>query len=242
MDRNEKLKILQGLDEKILTERFLIPLHIEGMKCRKVQYSHGPLEYGKDFIYCTTNRYGNPIYTGVQVKVVKITARNKDTILNQITAALGGTFTDLNDGQKKHLNEIIMITSREITEGAKEFLWKLLEGFGLERLVTLIDGTELLALLDKYFPSAFWEEYDYFKKYYSTMKEEFETIKDISAIGRKESIELEKIYVSLKLTEKRKLRIELLERREEELEEREHTLEELRERERMEETSIEKNC
>ena len=77
MDRNEKLKMLRRLDEKSLTEKFLIPLHTEGMRCRKVQYEHGIMEYGKDSIYCTTDRYGNLVHTGVQVKVKKITARNK---------------------------------------------------------------------------------------------------------------------------------------------------------------------
>jgi HEAT repeat protein/energy-coupling factor transporter ATP-binding protein EcfA2 len=51
-------------------------------------------------------------------------------------------------------------------------------------------------------PSAFWEEYDYFKKYFNAMKADFETIKDISAIGKKELVPLENIYVSLKVSEK----------------------------------------
>ena len=57
-----------------------------------------------------------------------------------------------------------------------------------------------------------------------------------------EPIMLEKIYVSLKLTERRKPRIGPFERREKELEEREYTFEELRGRERMEEASIEVNA
>ena len=213
MDRNEKLKILQTLDEKTLTERFLIPLHIEGMKCRKVQYNHGPLEYGKDFIYCTTNIYGNVIYAGVQVKAVRITARNKDKILSKITTALGGSFTDLNDGKRKRLDKIVLITSHDITEVAKESLWMSLRSSNLDRVVEFIDGSELVSLLDTHLPSAFWEEHDYFNKYYNALKKEFETIKDISAVGQKEPIKLEKIYVSLKLTERRKPRVGSLERR-----------------------------
>jgi HEAT repeat protein len=51
-------------------------------------------------------------------------------------------------------------------------------------------------------PSAFWDEYDYFRKYFNALKTDFETIKDISAIGQKEPVPLENIYVSLRLIEK----------------------------------------
>ena len=132
MDRNEKLKILQALDEKTLTERFLIPLHIEGMKYKKIQYNPGTLECGKDFIYCTTDRYGSIKHTGVHVKAIGITARNKHAMLSQIIAALSDPFTDLNDGQRKCLDEIVLITSCEITEGAK-------------KMYLLIAGTVILA-------------------------------------------------------------------------------------------------
>ena len=70
-----------------------------------------------------------------------------------------------------------------------------------------MDGNHLVELLDKHFPSAFWEEYDYFFKYFNAMKKESETIKDVSAIGQKEPIPLEDIYVSLKVSEKREYEI-----------------------------------
>jgi HEAT repeat protein/SpoVK/Ycf46/Vps4 family AAA+-type ATPase len=52
-------------------------------------------------------------------------------------------------------------------------------------------------------PSAFWEEYDYFTKYFNALKTDFETITDISAIGRQEPVPLEKIYVSQRMVEPR---------------------------------------
>jgi HEAT repeat protein/energy-coupling factor transporter ATP-binding protein EcfA2 len=64
-----------------------------------------------------------------------------------------------------------------------------------------VDVHELINLLEKYLPSIFWEKYDFFNKYFHVMKEEFETIKDISAIGQKNPIHLEEMYVPLKLSE-----------------------------------------
>jgi predicted NACHT family NTPase len=56
-------------------------------------------------------------------------------------------------------------------------------------------------VVDKWIPDFFWEEYNYFNRYFREMKKDFETIKDISAIGQKEHVNLEDIYVSLKLSE-----------------------------------------
>jgi HEAT repeat protein len=205
MDKNEKLKILQGLNEKSLTERYLIPLYSEGMKYKNVRYNHGILESGKDVIYYTEDEYGHPVYTGVQVKAAKITSRSIDTMCRQITEALGSPFTDLGDGKKKDLDRIVLVTSHEFKGKAKESFWSSLEGANphIKRVVTCVDGNELVGLFDKYLPSIFWKEYGFFSKYFQAMKKEFETIKDVSAIGQREPIPLEEIYVSLKLNERK---------------------------------------
>jgi HEAT repeat protein/DNA-binding phage protein len=58
-------------------------------------------------------------------------------------------------------------------------------------------------LIDQKMQSFFWEEYDFFNKYFNALKEDFQTIRDLSAVGQKEGVYLENIYVSLKLSEKR---------------------------------------
>jgi len=202
MDRKEKLQMLQKLDEKTLTKQFLIPLYeSEGMGCRNVRYTHRKLEFGKDIIYYKEDEYGNRIYTGVQVKRIKITVNKLDNILRQIYEAFGEPFTDLSDGNKKALDRFVVLTSNEFKEEAKDSFWASLKGAKLDRLVTCIEGNQLVSLLDKHLPSAFWDEYDYFNKYFIAMKKDFETIKDISAIGQKEPVPLEDIYVSQRLSE-----------------------------------------
>ena len=203
MNRSEKLKLLQKLSEKDLTLKFLIPLYeSKGMGCKNVRYTHRKLEFGKDIIYSKDNEYGTETYTGVQVKRTKITTSDIDTISRQITEAFGESFTDLTDGKKKDLDRVVVLSSNEITEEAKDSLWASLKGARLDKLVKFVDGNQLIKLLEDHLPSAFWNEYDYFHRYFNAMKKDFETIKDISAIGQKDPIPLEQIYVSLKVSEK----------------------------------------
>jgi predicted NACHT family NTPase len=87
-----------------------------------------------------------------------------------------------------------------IKEYAREKLSKKLGNVHISKPLSFIEGNELVELLEGYMPSAFWDEYDYFNKYFNTLKADFRRIKDISAIGQKEPVPLENIYVSLKLT------------------------------------------
>jgi len=203
MDKKEKLEMLQKLNEKELTKKFLIPLYeSEGMGCKNIQYTHKILEFGKDIIYYKDDEYGRRIYTGVQVKSTKITTKDIGGILSQICQAFGEQFNDSSDNKKKSLDKFVVLTSNEIPEDAKQSLSASLRGSNLHKDITYINGNQLVTLLDKHLPSAFWGEYDYFNKYFNAMKSEFETIKDITAIGQKEPIPLEEIYVSLRLCEK----------------------------------------
>lgn len=207
MNRKEKLQMLQKLDEKTLTKQFLIPLYeSKGMNCRNVQYTHKRLEFGKDIIYYKDDEYGRRIYTGVQVKRTKITTRHVSTILRQICEAFGEQFNDSSDNKKKNLDKFVVLSSNKIIEEAKQSFSASLRGSNVHKDVTYIDGNQLVALLERHLPSTFWDEYDYFNKYFNAMKKDFETIKDISAIGQKEPIPLENIYVSLKLSEKNRER------------------------------------
>jgi HEAT repeat protein/energy-coupling factor transporter ATP-binding protein EcfA2 len=203
MDKKGKLEMLQKLNEKELTKKFLIPLYeSEGIGCKNVQYTHKILEFGKDIIYYKDDEYGRRIYTGVQVKRTRITTGDTKGIFTQICEAFGEQFNDTSDNKKKSLDKFVVLTSNEIVEDAKQSLSASLRGSHLYKDVTHIDGKQLVSLLEKHLPSAFWDEYDYFNKYFNAMKSEFETIKDITAIGQKEPIPLEEIYVSLRLCEK----------------------------------------
>jgi hypothetical protein len=148
MNLEEKLELLQKLSEETLTKKFVIPLYqSEGMNCKNVQYTHRTLEFGKDVIYYKDDEHENRIYTGIQVKAVKITTKKSDGLLRQIFEAFGEPFTDLGDGKKKEIDRLVLLTSCTFTEGAKESLRAALKGAHLHRLVTFVDGKKLVYLL-----------------------------------------------------------------------------------------------
>ena len=201
MNRKEKLEMLRNLSEKELTKTFLIPLFQE-MGFQNVKYNHGVLEYGKDIIYCEETKFHKLKHVGVQVKQGDINTAIAEKIFSQITEGMS-SFTDLADNNKeKPIDEFLVVTSGVIKEYAREKLSKKLGNVHISKPLSFIEGNELVELLEGYMPSAFWEEYDYFNKYFNAMKADFETIKDISAIGQKEPVPLENIYVSLRLSEK----------------------------------------
>jgi hypothetical protein len=90
---------------------------------------------------------------------------------------------------------------KDIKNTAIESIRGKLKKSNLDKLLRFIDGNKLIELLDKHMPNYFFKEIEYFNTYFNALKTDFERIKDISAIGQKEPVPLENIYVSLKLTE-----------------------------------------
>lgn len=90
MNKKEKLRMLQELDEKMLTQRVIIPLYeSEGMGYKNVRYTHRMLEFGKDIVCYKDDEYGDRIYTGIQVKKTKIAGKDVSGVLRQIFEAFG---------------------------------------------------------------------------------------------------------------------------------------------------------
>ncbi|MEM2915556.1 MAG: NACHT domain-containing protein, partial [Candidatus Bathyarchaeia archaeon] len=205
MTKEEKLEMLQGLSEKELTQRFLIPF-FEVMGFKIIRYAHSVLESGKDIVYCEDDIYGKRIYTGVQINKMKIDMSNIDTVFRQVHGAFSEPFTNFSDGEKRELDRLVVLTLNEFTEEARNSLYASLRGSRLDKLITCVDGSVLVNLLDKHTPLSFWDEYDYFNKYFNAMKAELETIKDISTIRRLEPALLEEIYVPLRLVEPEAMR------------------------------------
>ena len=205
MDRKEKLEILQKLDEKKLKNDVLISL-FRTMEFNDVIDYHGSVEEGKDLIFFEENKIGEREYIAVQAKAVKIHGRvgekgNASEVLTQAQQAFTSTFVDVYDGKEKRVDKVFIVSSHEIDSSAKESIRGTLQSINIFKHISFIEGDKLVELIDRYMPSLFWDEYDYFKKYFDALKTDFETIKDISAIGQKEPVPLERIYVSLRLVE-----------------------------------------
>ena len=205
MKTQEKLQLLRKFKEKPLIDNVIIPL-LEKMGSKNITITHGSLEKGKDLLFYKENEFEEREYTGVQAKAVNIHGcagekGNATEILNQAQQAFTHEFQDTYDNKTKNIDRYIVMTSGNITETAKESIRGQLKAVGCYKTIQFFDGNKLVDLVDKWMPDFFWEEYNYFNRYFREMKKDFETIKDISAIGQKEPINLEDIYVSLKLSE-----------------------------------------
>ena len=66
--------------------------------------------------------------------------------------AFGEPFTDSTDGKKKDLDRVVVLSSNEITEEAKDSLWASLKGARLDKLVKFVDGNQLIKLLEDHLP------------------------------------------------------------------------------------------
>ena len=205
MKRQDKLMFLEKLKEQPLTHNVIRPL-LEAMGFKNITVTHGPHEEGVDLLLYKENEFGEREYTGVQVKAVKIHKRvreggNAAEILNQAQLAFTHKFPVISDRHKKTIDRFMVVTSCEITDDAKSSICEQLENVGCYKFIQFIDGDKLVELIDRWMPHFFWEEYNYFNRYFDAMKKDFETIRDVSAIGQKQAVPLENIYVSLKLSE-----------------------------------------
>jgi predicted NACHT family NTPase len=205
MDRKAKLAMLQGLSEDRLRKEVLIPL-FRAMKFKDVIEYHGTAEKGKDIIYYTEDSFGDRSYTSVVVKKTTITGAvgkkgNAKEILFQIEQSFDEPYTDVYGLKELVIDKCVVVTCKDIKNTAIESIRGKLKKSNLDKLLRFIDGNKLIELLDKHMPNYFFKEIEYFNTYFNALKTDFERIKDISAIGQKEPVPLENIYVSLKLTE-----------------------------------------
>lgn len=209
MDKKEKLEILKKLDEKQLRKEVLIPL-FEKMGFRDVIEYHGTIEKGKDIIFNEKDVFGEKVFTGVVVKKGDITGSASSggamVVLNQIEQTFDEAYTDKYSLKEPIIDRCIVVTSGCIRQHAIESIKGRIKRTNLDKLVKFFDGSKLVDLLDDYWPEYFFKQFKGFTAYFNAMKNDFETIQDISAIGQREGIPLEKIYVSLKLSEKRQER------------------------------------
>lgn len=201
MNREEKIRFLQSFSEKDLTQRILIPL-FESMGFKGVEYTHGSLERGKDIVYYEKNKFGKKVYTAVVIKKVNINKkRAREQIVPQIREAFKTPFQDISNNMQREIHHVLLVTSGEINEYAKDFIITNLENEFMGKFISCLQCSDIISLLEEHMPETFWREYDCVRKYFLKMKEKFELIHDIVPIGLRGSISFGRAYVPLFLTE-----------------------------------------
>ncbi|NVM29248.1 MAG: HEAT repeat domain-containing protein [Candidatus Helarchaeota archaeon] len=190
------------MKEDDISNQVLIPL-LGKMGFLEPRFKGGTSEFGKDLICYTVDQFKEKEYVAIQLKKEKITQRNIHKIKNQIIEAFI-PFQDAISSEKIRISKFYLITIEHITSNAQ----KIIDEFITEQKWNIYyrDGTWLINQIDENYPAYFSPEFNYFDKYFKAMKSDFETIKDISAVGQKQPIPLEELYVPLRLSEKRKNR------------------------------------
>jgi hypothetical protein len=149
--RDEVYKNIQSLSEDAFRDLIVIPLleRLGFSNVRKNEY-HGQDEKGIDtYPFHKRNEFNQLEYFGAQVKAVRIHTDSRKSdgyaegVLGQLRDALRNEFL-LPDGNRIHLSQVFLITSKDLTEKARRHIRE-----NLER-VNIIDGYTISELIVKH--------------------------------------------------------------------------------------------
>ncbi len=145
---------LDTLTEDDFIDHILIPLfNAMGAQGVRRVAEHGPGEHGSDIgPFRMINGIGLPDYYSVQAKVVKIHGTsskrgNAVEIVNQARVALKTAFLDQDDNVMKHIDRVIIATTKSVTPDAKHYIDSELDG---DRRIYWFDSTALIELIRRH--------------------------------------------------------------------------------------------
>ena len=200
MKPEEKLKFLAKMSEAALRADVLIPL-FQRMGFLGVDHCHGAGEQGKDIVYYSEDPFGERHYEAVVAKKGKISGAasakaNFEGVLTQVRQCFRNPYPDPAKGEVP-IERCVVVASGKILAGAqKEFAR---EYEAQHPALRFLDGPDLVALLDQHMPELFWREREFFQSYYTALKQQTATIRDLQPFELEEPLELKKVYVSLRL-------------------------------------------
>jgi len=133
--------------------RLLVRDLLTTMGYEQVAITHGPLEFGRDLIFCETDRRGRARWRAAQVKTMPpsgalATSEGLRSLVLQCEAALD-TPCLLQNGQKVKIDEAWLVFPRQMSEQAKH---SIAGKFERSQLVSIVDGPELLDLIRRHLP------------------------------------------------------------------------------------------
>ncbi len=152
LGREEFLKFLKGASEETFTLKVVIPLFYK-LGYHGICYTHGPNECGIDIIFYDVDRIGIRRYMGAQIKanvihkdVGKSTSDSIITILQQIQQAFESTFI-LSEKKELELDRIFVISSKDITQPACDYIRKTLMGKVYGQHIDFMDANRIADLI-----------------------------------------------------------------------------------------------
>jgi energy-coupling factor transporter ATP-binding protein EcfA2 len=155
MEKENKISKIESLNDEVNEfHPFLRELFLKLPNVKHVEYTHGNMEYGSDFILVsedTTLLQEN--YIGVVVKTSKINIKQNDIdiIQRQIKESFKMPKLTFNGKKKLHLNSVWYVTNKSISHNAKEKIYEYID----HENIKFIDSESLLILVERNFPE-FW--------------------------------------------------------------------------------------
>jgi hypothetical protein len=131
------------------------------MGYKAVTLHHGPRERGKDVVCIDHDRLGNREYLGIVAKAVDLTGSvsseaGLSEVLRQVEQCFDVPYEDLFNMSRVTMHRVWVITSRRVVPGASDAVFEHLRKQNLDKLVRVISGEQLVALVDKHFPE-YWD-------------------------------------------------------------------------------------
>jgi len=160
MNVDDKLLKLLRMNEEELRESLLLPL-LSRMGFKYVMVYHGPGERGKDIVCLDTNRLGKREYMAVVAKAKDLdgnvsSPESLQAVLNQIRQCFDTEYYDLFGMSRVTMDRVWVVTTRRIVPGAEATVFGTLEKSNLSKLVSFVDGSQLVGLVDEHYP-AYWD-------------------------------------------------------------------------------------
>lgn len=159
MDSTEKLRLLRALSEAELRRDVLMPL-LSLMGFHAPTERHGPMERGKDIICFDVDRLGNRFNLAIVAKCDDLTGSVSDSrgvreVVYQVEQAFREPVRDLFGMREIDIEQVWIVTSGRVLPTAAEAVLGVMKATNLHRRIRIISGENLVALIDRYFPS-YW--------------------------------------------------------------------------------------
>jgi hypothetical protein len=190
LTNEQKIAFLNSItNEVFLIDEILIPMFTNMGRFKKVIKTHGPDEKGKDIVLMSKGDFNQNVYTGIIVKNEQITnASSKKngkeivaTVSNQITMCINSGYDSTEEGKNISFSNIIVLTSKNISNSAKSAFVKIAESHKSAKLI-FWEAQELIENIDSFLPDIYLVSHGVLSKYFHLLKERCESMNELKKI------------------------------------------------------------
>lgn len=115
-----------NVSEREWTENYLVPL-LRRLGYRKIDFTHGVLEAGRDVVFADIDRFGLLKYYAAQIKMGSLRSESETqelrTIIAQVSSAYETPYRDPSTGTEHKISGVYLIVNGAVTEAARQVLF-----------------------------------------------------------------------------------------------------------------------